>query len=106
MSYEEKDWIMRQIKQIASGIGKFLGKSSVKEIVNLQLSESAGMTDQELDDVLLLIAVEEKIIKLNLSDADFLERTSVERKRFNVLLKDYTLLGLSERESLRKFSES
>lgn len=106
MSYEDKDWIMRQIKQLASGIGKFLGKDSVKEIVNLEFKESGGMTDKELDDVLLLIDVEKKLMNSNISDAEFFKETTVERKRFNLLLKDYTLLGLTERENLKKFSES
>ncbi|MFW3578313.1 hypothetical protein [Vagococcus fluvialis] len=39
MSYEEKDWILRQIKQIAKGLGQMLGRESIKEIVNLEMSE-------------------------------------------------------------------
>ncbi len=35
MSYEEKDWLMRQIKQLAQGLGQMLGKESIKEIIAL-----------------------------------------------------------------------
>ncbi|WP_251426118.1 hypothetical protein, partial [Staphylococcus aureus] len=60
-SYEEKDWILRQIKQIAKGLGQMLGRESIKEIVNLEMSESEQLSDEELDDSLLLLDVEEKV---------------------------------------------
>lgn len=33
MSMEEKDYIIRQAKQLAQGLGKFLDKASVNEIL-------------------------------------------------------------------------
>ncbi|EHU5031958.1 TPA: hypothetical protein RHK09_002909 [Enterococcus faecalis] len=45
MPLEEKDFIMRQTKQMAEGLGKFLGKKSVDEI--LQQDEKQADKDKK-----------------------------------------------------------
>lgn len=99
MSYEEKDWILRQIKQIAKGLGQMLGRESVKEIINLEMSESEKLTDEELDDIFLLLEVEEKIKTLD----EIEESVGMNEMRFQELIKDYSLLTDGERKRLKKW---
>lgn len=103
MSYEEKDWIMRQIKQIAIGLGRFLGKDSVKEMINMELSESEKISDEDLDDVLLLIDVEDKLVLSQLKESDYLSEIGMTHVRFNDLLVDYSILSDTERKKLKEF---
>ena len=102
MSYEEKDWILRQIKQIAKGLGQMLGRESVKEIVNLELSESEKVTDEELDDILLLLEVESQINRPNQSH----KLTEIKPERIEELIKDFSLLTNEERKHLKIFCQS
>ncbi|MBP2966960.1 hypothetical protein J8385_20535, partial [Acinetobacter baumannii] len=97
---EEKDWILRQIKQIAKGLGQMLGKESIKEIVNLELSKSEQLTDEELDDILLLLEVDEKVKQ----SRQIKELTGVKEDRFQELVKDYSLLTEEERAILKKYT--
>ena len=103
MSYEEKDWIMRQIKQIAIGLGRILGKDSLKEMINMELSASERMSDEELDDVLLLIEVEEKITLDKLTAEAFETKLKLTQERFEQLLADYSLLKSDERKTLKEY---
>ncbi|MFI3804101.1 hypothetical protein [Vagococcus fluvialis] len=100
MSYEEKDWILRQIKQIAKGLGQMLGRESIKEIVNLEMSESEQLSDEELDDILLLLDVEEKVKQPRQIE----ELTGIKEDRFQELVKDYSLLIEEERIVLKKYT--
>lgn len=100
MSYEEKDWILRQIKQIAKGLGQMLGRESIKEIVNLEMSESEQLTVEELDDILLLLDVEEKVKQAKQIE----ELTGIKEDRFQELVKDYSLLTEEERIVLKKYT--
>lgn len=97
MSYEEKDWILRQIKQIATGLGRMLSRESVMEIVNLEASIADSLTNEELDDILLLIAAEDK---LTVSKEDI---PRVTKKRLNELMKDFSLLTVEERQLLLEY---
>lgn len=97
MSYEEKDWILRQIKQIATGLGRMLSRESVMEIVNLEASIADSLTNEELDDILLLIAAEDK---LTVSKEDI---SRVTQKRLNELMKDFSLLTVEERQLLLEY---
>ncbi|MGL5686213.1 MAG: hypothetical protein ACRCXQ_10515 [Vagococcus fluvialis] len=100
MSYEEKDWILRQIKQIAKGLGQMLGRESIKEIVNLEMSESEQLSDEELDDILLLLDVEEKVKQPKQIE----KLTGIKEDRFQELVKDYSLLTEEERIVLKKYT--
>ena len=97
MSYEEKDWILRQIKQIAAGLGKMLSRESVIEIVNLEASVADSLTLDELDDILLLIAAEERY------STSGTELTGITEERLAGLMTDFSLLSSDEREVLQKY---
>ncbi|MBO0472021.1 hypothetical protein JZO66_15790 [Enterococcus sp. DIV0242_7C1] len=45
MGVEDKDFIMRQIKQLGEGLGEFLGKEDVDKILNF--SEDAQKETQD-----------------------------------------------------------
>ena len=97
MSYEEKDWILRQIKQIAAGLGKMLSRESVIETVNLEASVADSLTLDELDDILLLIAAEERY------STSGTELTGITEERLAELMTDFSLLSSDEREVLQKY---
>lgn len=103
MSYEEKDWIMRQIKQLAVGLGKMLGRDSLKEMINLELSASEKLTDEEIDTILLLVDVEEKIEIKQIKDEEISQKVGISRERLTDILIDYSLVTETEKINLKKF---
>lgn len=70
---EERDFLMRQIHQFVKGIGRFLTRDSLKEFINEDLSAEATLTDQEIDQILLLNTLKE-IIEDNRIDEDTLKQ--------------------------------
>lgn len=59
MVLEDKDFIMRQVQQLAEGIGKFLGKESIKELINYDQTQEDALTDDEIETILLIVNVKE-----------------------------------------------
>ncbi|MEG0255069.1 MAG: hypothetical protein RR554_05145 [Vagococcus sp.] len=103
MSYEEKDWIMRQIKQLAMGLGRILGKDSLKEMINLELSASEKLSDDEIEQILLIIEIEDRLNYIRLTEEEMQERIGIDKPRLEALYVDYTLLTKEEDIRLRRF---
>lgn len=105
MSYEEKDWIMRQVKLVAISLGKILGKDSLKEMINFELSDSEKLSDEEIEQILLLIEVEDILKGQNLSNEKVTQTVGIGSERLAILFSDYTQLTSEEEERLIKFLE-
>ena len=105
MSYEEKDWIMRQIKQLAVGLGKMLGRDSLKEMINLELSASEKHTDEEIATIWLLVDEEEKIEIRQRKDEEISQKVGISRERLTDILIDYSLVTETEKKCLTEFIE-
>lgn len=68
MSLEDKDFIIRQIKQVAEGLGQFLSLNSVKEMVQYDDTEEDVLSDEEIGAILLMHNVRKVQQDKNLSD--------------------------------------
>lgn len=68
MSLEDKDFIIRQIKQVAEGLGQFLSLNSVKEMVQYDDIEEDVLSDEEIEAILLMHNVRKVQQDKNLSD--------------------------------------
>lgn len=52
MAIEDKDFIMRQVKELAKSLGKMLSRNSLKELINLEVKDGELLSDEELDEIL------------------------------------------------------
>jgi len=68
LSLEDKDFIVRQIKQIAEGLGQFLSLNSVKEMIQYDDTEEDVLSDEEIEAILLMHNVRKVQQDKNLSD--------------------------------------
>jgi hypothetical protein len=60
MVLEDQDFIMRQVQQLAKGLGKFLGIDAIKDILQLeQASEENALSDEEIEAIVLITHMEE-----------------------------------------------
>lgn len=60
MSVEDKDFIMRQIKQLGAGLGDFLGKEDVDKILGFGEDAEKEIEDSLLDKKLNTEQIPEK----------------------------------------------
>lgn len=65
---EEKDFIMRQVKQVAKNLGSFLSKESLKEFLHYDLSNQESLSDREIEQILLISSLKETITMNQLSE--------------------------------------
>lgn len=56
--YEESDYIMRQIKAMVRGLGKFMGLEQIKELLQLNEVQQQSMSDLELETIIAVSKLE------------------------------------------------
>ncbi len=56
---EDDDFILRQVKSLAQGLGKFLGKKSFYELLSMEQKQQ--VPESRYDDFLKVLALEEKM---------------------------------------------
>lgn len=56
--YEESDYIMRQIKAMVRGLGKFMGLEQIKELLQLNEVQQESMSDLELETIIAVSKLE------------------------------------------------
>ncbi|MCB5952749.1 hypothetical protein LI951_11780 [Enterococcus sp. BWT-B8] len=103
MSYEEKDYFMRQIKKLAEGLSMMLTLNSVKEIINLEQNENSKLTDEEIEAILLAIQVQNKADQLGLNKERLAEKTGLSQERLEQLLEKNQLPTKHEQSELENF---
>lgn len=81
--YEEKDWLMRQIRRSAEGLGNLLTKNSIKEILMVDQKDKQAISDEEINVIIALTDVSRKRQQQQISDDEF-----------------YVLLGISKEKWL------
>ena len=59
MGLEDKDFIIRQVQQLAEGVGKFLGKESIKELINYDQTQDGALSDDDIESILLMTNIKE-----------------------------------------------
>ena len=103
MSYEEKDYFMRQIKRLAEGLGMMLTLDSVKEIVNFEQSESSRLSDEEIEAILLTVNVQNEMDKRGMTLNQLSEETKIAPDRLTHLFENTTLPLELEIKELKRF---
>ena len=56
--YDENDYIMKQIKGMVRGLGKFMGLEDIREFLSLSDDEQSVITDDELETIIATSKIE------------------------------------------------
>lgn len=94
---EEKDYLMRQIKQIAQSLGYFLSIGSIKDLINLGADSNEHLTDQEIETILLVTQLQGTIESNDLSSKEVEAETGLNSNDIDML--DRLERELTEEES-------
>lgn len=87
MGLEDKDFILRQVQELAEGIGKFLGKESIKELVNYDQSQEGALSDEDIEAILLITTIRDIQESEGLSDEDLSNELGILGKRLREVVQ-------------------
>ncbi|MBM6614984.1 hypothetical protein JTF06_08780 [Desemzia sp. RIT804] len=105
MGLEDKDFILRQVQELAEGIGKFLGKESIKELINYDQSQEDALTDEDIETILLISNIREIQQNKTLSDEEISRELGIAEKDLDDLYNNERSATSSELTALRNFVE-
>lgn len=102
MDFEDRDYIMRQMKVMAKGIGVLLEISSLKELLKLEFSADDNLTDPEIEFVIYSARVEELLDRGFLTMDELAQAMDVPRERVENLLYNEEMATKLELEHMMR----
>lgn len=105
MSIEDQDFIIRQVQQLAKGLGKFLGLDAIKEILQLEQTEDGKLADEEIETILLVTNIEEIQLNRGLTFEELSKETSLSPEVIKGLVSNKRFADENELIKLRSFVE-
>lgn len=103
MGLEDKDFILRQVQELAEGIGKFLGKDSIKELINYDQSQEGALSDEDIEAILLITTIRDIQESEGLSDEDLSNELGMPENGLENLYNNERSVTEDELETLRDF---
>ena len=105
MGLEDRDFIIRQVQQLAEGVGKFLGKESIKELINYDQSQKDALSDDEIETILLITNIKEIQENEELSNQEVSRELGIAENDLDNLYNSERFATSSELIALRDFVE-
>lgn len=105
MGLEDKDFILRQVQELAEGIGKFLGKESIKELINYDQSQEGALSDEDIEAILLITTIRDIQESEGLSDEDLSNELGMPENGLEKLYNNERSVTPDELNALRDFVE-
>lgn len=103
--YEEKDWIMRQIKQVAKSLGNMLSKESIKEFLRFEQSDMQDISDEDIEKIISIIDVTNKQKKINLTESELIQKLGIDETKWNEINSQNRIPDDKEYERIKTFLE-
>lgn len=105
MGLEDKDFVLRQVQELAEGIGKFLGKDSIKELINYDQSQEGALSDEDIEAILLVTTIRDIQESESLSDEDLSSELGMTEQDLEKLYNNERSVTPDELNALRDFVE-
>jgi len=105
MPYEDQDFIMRQIKGYAKGIGVLLDISSLKELLKLEFSVDEDLSDREIESIIYTARIENYINTRMLSQVELEKLLGLPPERVERLMITTEDASEQDLEMLKKLIE-
>lgn len=103
MALEDKDFIIRQVQQLAEGIGKFLDKESIKELIHYDQSQDETLMDDEIEMILLITDVKEIQEVNKLSQKDIARELGITEMDLEKLYNHERFADSTELKAIQEF---
>lgn len=83
---EDQDFLIRQIKTMVKGLGKFMGLEQIKEILNLNEAQQEMLTGESFESIVVMTKVENIAHQAQLSIDDLSRQLDIPNDRLHDLL--------------------
>ena len=84
--YDENDYIMKQIKSMVRGLGKFMGLEQIKELLQLNDDQQGTVTDLELETIIAISKLEIMMTNKEVSIDELSDKLMIDHERLNMLI--------------------
>lgn len=101
--YEENDYIMRQIKSMVEGLGKFMGLQQIKELLQIDEVQQESMTDEELETIIAVSKIELIMANRTMSGFELTNELNIATERVIKLVNNETIATQEELKQLNVF---
>lgn len=98
---EEDDFVLRQVKKLAEGLGQFLGKKSFYELLGEEQKQQ--LPENRLEDFFDLLALEKLRTENKKSIAFLAQKVSLKEEELLALFQMKRLPTLEESEKISRF---
>lgn len=105
MGLEDKDFVLRQVQELASGIGKFLGKESIKELINYDQFQEGALSDEDIETILFITTIRDIQESNGLTDNEISNELGMSEHDLDDLYKNERSATSSELTALREYVE-
>lgn len=101
--YEENDYIMRQIKSMVRGLGKFMGLEQIKDILQINVEQQGTITDDELETIIVISKLEIIMPNKDLGIDEMAKEVNISSERMNQLINENFVATKEELTQLNQF---
>lgn len=84
--YDENDYIMKQIKSMVRGLGKFMGLEQIKDLLQLNDDQQGSITDLELESIITNSKLEIIISNKGISIDQLTEELDIEENQLRKII--------------------
>lgn len=103
MAIEDRDFIMRQVKTLAQGLGTFLSRKTLKDLLVYHDETSAKLSDAEIEVILLVTEVSLRATERGLSVKQLASQLNFTPAHWQEILAGSVLPTPDECAQLEKF---
>lgn len=104
--YDENDYIMKQIKSMVRGLGKFMGLEQIKELLQLNDDQQGDITDLELETIIAISKLEIMMPSIEISIDELSDELKIDHERLNMLIANQTAATQKELDKLNNYIEN
>lgn len=104
--YDENDYIMKQIKSMVRGLGKFMGLEQIKELLQLSDDQQGTITDLELETIIVISKLEIIIANKEISIDELSDELMIDYERLNMLIANQIAATQKELDKLNNYIEN
>ncbi len=101
--YDENDYIMKQIKSMVRGLGKFMGLEQIKELLQLSGDQQGDITDLELETIIAISKMEIILANKDVSLDSLLDEIEINQERMKMLMNHETAATQEELDQLNNY---
>lgn len=101
--YNENDYIMKQIKAMVRGLGKFMGLEQIKDLLQLTDEQQGNLTDLELETIISISKLEIILMNKKISINDLIEELMISQERVVKLIDHEIVATQNELDQINNY---